>query len=259
MVANSRVAVGSLLVAVALSVICHPRVFFGNGGGSAVFSLDGLFFRGQWIAFALALLALLISTANWLNTGRTLGATTLAVPALSSLLVVFLLFTGVPHPANAGRWRNRELGLAAFMRGQAIRAKTNAKPVLLTAAAFAGSWKSTTGAVFTFADDRITWKSDSDSGEYSAAECGNFSMRYVQKDRAILSDLGLGWSKHAGAMAEAAAIDATFAVVEVTCPRLYNLVFIRAAENEVWRWTNLLDANSITDDSFILRPVQATK
>lgn len=255
----SRVAVGCLAVSVLLSVVCHPRVFFGNGGGSAVFSLDGLFFRGQWIAFILAVLALLLSGANWLNTGRVLAASALAVPVLSSVLIVFLLCTGIPHPANEGSWRNRELGLAAFIRGQAKRAKANAKPELLTAAAFAGEWKSPVGTVFTFTDDRVTWKSDSSSGEYSQSVCGDFSIRYVQKDKSILSDLGLIWSKHAVAMSDAAPADAKFAVAVVACNKLDRFVFIRASETEVWRWTNSLDATNITDESFILRPVQSSK
>lgn len=254
---NSRAALGCLILSIVLSVACNPRVFFGTGG-SAVFSLDGLFFWGQWIAFALALFALCISTMIWLNAGRALTLPTLWIPIFSALMCAYLLLTGVPHPANSGEWRNGELGIAAFMRGGARRAKANAKPIELTAESFRGTWRAPDGTEYTFEPHNLKTRNNSETRNFAGADCAEgFSIRYVQQGREILQDLGLTWSEHAIARYDSTALDAKIPVAEVTCVSQH-FVFIRASSNEVWRWTNTLNVNDLKDKSFILTLVDST-
>lgn len=254
---SSRTALGCLVLSIVLSVVCNPRVFFGTGG-SAVFSLDGIFFWGQWIAFALALLALCISATLWLNAGRVLSLPVLWIPAFSALMCAYLVVTGVPHPANSGEWSRGELGIAAFIRGQARRTKANAKPIVLTADAFHGTWRATDGVEYTFEPNNLRERSDLGVRNFASADCAEgFSIRYVQQGREILQDLGLTWSEHAIARYDSTALDAKIPVAEVTCvSRRY--VFIRASHNEVWRLTNDLDLKGIQDKSFILTLVDST-
>ena len=172
------------------------------------------------------------------------------------MLLVYLLVTGVPHPANRGGWGSRELGLAAFIRGEAKRRAETAEPTFVSAEAFQGDWIAGDGTTYRFADNRVVWSGAGVAGEYSAARCGgSFRLEYVERGRDALQDLGFVWSAHAVARHDAAAADARIPVAQVDCGRADRLAFLRAADDEVWRWTNSLDANAIKDESFILRRV----
>jgi hypothetical protein len=248
-----RTALICLVVALALAVACHPRVFFGNGS-TAFVSLDRVFLAGQWAALFLSLAAFLVS---WLasrgSAEQARAAGEVALPAVSALLVVYLLFAGVPHPQNSSEWRNGEMGVAAWLRAAARQAKANAGPTIVGAETFAGSWSAPGGALYAFHPDKVSWTGGAGSGELSAAVCGaDFSLRYVQKGREALQDLGLTWSTHAFDVHQATAQDAVIPVAEVACGSEH-FVFIRASTDEVWRWSNSLDANDLKNDSFILR------
>lgn len=255
----SRTALGCLIASVVLGGFSHPRVFFGDGGGSAVFSLDDLFFNVQWAAFVFALIALGVSGAAWLNAGDARNSTNLWLPACSALMVAFLLTVGVPHPANKSEWRQRELGAAAFVRGMARSRKANAKPKKLTSETFSGEWRAIDGRTFTFTANSVTWRDASSSGEYNASTCQPFELHYLERDREVLQDLGLTWSKHAGALYDSTAADAKIPVAELTCGRSDHTTFIRASKDEVWRWTNATDLETIKSDGFVLRSTEAAK
>lgn len=256
---TSRVALICIVLSVILAVVCNTRVFYGNGSGSAVFSLDGLFFWGQWSAFVLAVIAMLLSWPHWIGAGHTFSVRALAVPVLSVVMVVYLTATGIPHRANQAAWPNGETGLDPFVRGMVrgaeIRNREN--PVAITNAAFAGEWRATDGIVYTFEGTNLIGRAASGGRTVTGSEdCGGmFSIRYVQRDRDVLQDLGFTWSVHANAIYDATPTDAKIPVAEVSCGS-DRYVFIRATFNEVWRWTNSLDANAIKSDLFLLTRIK---
>lgn len=244
-------ALVSVIAAALLAIVCHPRVFFGSGTAMSVVSLDGVFFAGQWIAFALAALAL-VSSALAMSAGT--GTKSVVVAAIAVLLLVWLLISGVPHPANRGEWRNRELGVGAFMRGMTKRRAENAPPPALSANAFAGEWQGEDGTTFTFENDRISWRGSRGNGEYSASSCGSaFRVAYTARNRDVLQDFGLTWSTHAGERFDATQPDARVAVAQVECAGTEPVTFIKAARDEVWRWTSSLDLDAIKRGAFVLR------
>lgn len=251
---NSRAALGCLIASVVLGIAFHPRVFFGNGSGPVIFSLDGLFFGGQWVAFVLALAALGLSGAAWLGAGESRTVASAWLPLCALLTLTFLAVFGVPHQANSGDWRNGEVGAAAFVRGVARSRKANAKPIELSADAFRGEWRAADGVTFTFSPTGVRWTGSAGSGELALSACGPaFELRYLQRDREVLQDNGLTWSTHAIARYDSTAVDAQIPVAEVACGPADRILFIRASADEIWRWTNALDLDAIKNNTFVLR------
>lgn len=246
-------AIACLVVAALLAVISHPRVVYGDGNGVAmnIVSFDDVFFAAQWatVVFCLLSLAMYVVTAR--------GATTMsapwAVPVVASALLAYLIFAGIPHPANRAEWPTRELGIRAFVRGMAKRRAASPKLVKISANAFAGSWRAVDGTTYEFFPDSISLHSAAGPGEYSRATCGaTFELVYVERSRDVLRDLGLPWSLHAIALHDSTPVNARIPVANMACGN-DRFVFIRATEGEVWRWTNALDADAIKRDSFVLR------
>ncbi|MBC8086714.1 MAG: hypothetical protein H7Z40_05575 [Phycisphaerae bacterium] len=252
---SSRAAIVCVVLATVFAVACHPRIFFGSGDGPAgsIVNLDSVFFLGQWASVLFSVMALVLA-ALLLRSGNSSPATVVVLGG-SLLLLILQIATGIPHPANRNEWSNRELGAVAFMRGVAKRAKTNAKPVLLTAASFAGQWQSHDGSVYVFAPDSVAWTGSS-NGAISRDTCGqDFLLEYMERERDVLLDYGLTWSPHAGAVHDTTATDARIPVLHAACATGNRFVFIRATENEVWRWTNSMNANDFKGTTFILRRV----
>lgn len=238
-----------IVAAALVAAVCHPRVVYGNGGGGSIVSFDDLFYAGQWIAFVLAILALLVSIAT-LRSGNsstvTLGATVCAL-----LLIAWNVAFGIPHRANQGAWPARELGIKAFLRGRQIEAKQNSKPEKSTAHEMAGSWRSHDGSIYSFSDSAITW-TGTNSGSYSSSVCAAFELSYEIRDREALVDLGMVWSAHVGEVYDSTALNARIPVANVACGS-ERIVFTRATADEIWKWTNSMDANDFKDSTFILR------
>lgn len=251
-------AIGCVAASAIIAIVCHPRVFFGTGTSASIVSLDGLFFAGQWIALALAAFALMLSAMAMSNGAGAKGASVApaTVMGVAALIVVWLLATGVPHPANRSEWRNRELGARAFLRGMSRQRTANAPPPALSAAAFAGAWRSDDGTTFTFAGDRVAWAGTQGSGEYSAPACGGtFRLTFTGRPRDVLQDLGLTWSAHAGERYDATPPDAQVPVAQVECAGSEPVTFIKAGDDEVWLWTSSLDLDAIKRGAFVLRRV----
>jgi hypothetical protein len=255
---SARAALGCLVVAALLAIVCHPRVFFGTGATMSVVSFDDLFFAGQWAALMFALASLVLA-ATTIRAGA-FGTTVLGVLGLSVVVIIFLAATGIPHPANSGAWRNGEVGVRAFTRGMAKKAKAQAKPIHLSADSFAGAWRAPDGTTYTFAADSLSWSRTNGDGEHSRRTCGTeFSIEYLQRERDVLQDHGLTWSAHAVEVYEATSVDAKIPVAFVSCGTNDRFLFIRATAGEVWRWTNAMDANDLKDGSFVLRKAQVSR
>lgn len=256
----SRVALVCVVLSVVLAIVCSPRVFYGNGSGSAVFSLDDFFFWGQWAAFVFAMAAMLMSWPAWIGDGRMISASALWVPLLSLLMSGYLLLTGVPHRANRARWATGEMGVAAFVRGmrQSGRERTKLHPVAITAAPFTGEWRAADSIVYAFEQNNVYGRNAAGTrSALGSTDCaGVFSVRYYQRDREILQDLGFTWSAHANAVYDATRADAMIPVAEVTCGT-ERLLFIRATPNELWRWTSAMTIDDFKDAGFLMRRVGA--
>lgn len=248
---SSRAAIVCVVAATLFAAVCHPRVVYGNGGGGSIVSFDELFYAGQWIAFSLAVVALVVSIA----TIRSGNASTAAIGATvcALLLIAWNVAFGIPHRANQGAWPMRELGIKAYLRGRQNDAKLHAKPERTTAREMAGSWRAHDGSIYSFSDTAITWTGTS-SGSYTNAACTAFELSYEIRDREALVDLGMVWSAHAGIVYDSTALNARIPVANVACGN-DRIVFTRATADEIWRWTNSMDANDFKDSSFILRRV----
>lgn len=246
---TSRAAIVCIVAATLFAAVCHPRVVYGNGGGGSIVSFDDLFYAGQWIAFVLAILALVVSITT-IRSGNS-SSVTIGTTVCALLLIAWNIAFGIPHRANQGAWPARELGIKAFLRGRNIEARLNAKPEKTTAQELAGSWRAHDGSIYSFSDTAITWTGP-DSGSYSSAVCSAFELSYEIRDREALVDLGMVWSAHAGVVYNSTALNARIPVANVACGS-ERIVFTRATADEIWRWTNSMDANDFKDSSFILR------
>ena len=250
-VLSYRAALTSVVIAGLLSLLFHPRVFFGSGSGGFV-SFDDLFFAGQWSAAVVALLGLVCGVVAWKN-GQPLSRVGV-VFAIDVAIIVLLLVKGVPHKANRTEWRSGALGIAQFMRGAAKQRAENAPPAKSSADRFAGTWRDVDGATYAFGSDRIT-KRGSSQVDYSGQGCGSsFSLEYFEQGRDALLDLGLTWSVHAGTVHDATAADARIHSARVTCGEDI-VLFLRATPNEVWRLTSALSLEAIKGGAFVLARV----
>lgn len=250
---SSRAAIIFAVIGTLFAIGCHPRLFFGSGpvAGNIV-NLDGVFFFGQWAALLFAFVSLIISV-KVLRSGSP-GAPAMVLAVYSGLLCLFLFFNGIPHKANQNEWRSDELGPAAFMRGMAKSSNTNAEPGEDSADSFAGPWQAADSTVYEFTTNTVRWIGASGDGYLSPDSCRRgYSMKYLQREKKELQDHGLTWSEHAGAVHDATPADAKIPIVEVTCKGEYYL-FIRATADEVWRWTNDMDANDFKNPAgFVLK------
>jgi hypothetical protein len=109
-----------LAVALLLSVVCHPAIFFGGRPISGPMgAFYDLFWWGQWIAFGLSGGAVLLFFGVWRFSpailGTAFGKMWLA-PMASALLFLYLLAAGVPHSANRFDWYKGKLGVIEFLR-----------------------------------------------------------------------------------------------------------------------------------------------
>lgn len=251
-----------IVLSVLLAIVCNPRVFYGNGAGSAAFSLDDFFFWGQWAAFGLALMAMLMSWPGWIGAGRMITFSALWVPLLSLFAFAFLLVTGVPHRANSARWASGETGVAAFVRGMSLSAKAREQlnPVLTSSAAFAGQWIAADSIIYTFEDRNLSGRvASTGRAAWGSADCGGiFSIRYFQRDREVLQDFGLTWSPHANSVYDATPVNAKIPVAEVTCGS-ERVVFVRATFNEIWRWTSALTQDDIKSTSYLMKRIEGAR
>ncbi|MGV3710514.1 MAG: hypothetical protein ACO1Q7_16915 [Gemmatimonas sp.] len=256
----TRAAFGCFVLSLILAVLLHPRVFYGTGGGGGFINFDGVFFAGQWIAFAVALLAFGLAIASWNQDGSSRSALTTWLPAGCAALLLFLLATGVPHKANEGDWRNRKLGVVEFVRALARVRTENLAPNHISASAFAGEWRDSEGAVYTFTEQSVAWRNAQQEGGYASANCGaKFALRYIERDREALQSNGLSWSEHVNAVYDSAAADSRVPVAELACGAFDRIVFIRATPTEIWRWTNALDLDAIKRNTFVLKRVDGTR
>jgi hypothetical protein len=251
------VAVVLVVAATLIAIVSHPRVVFGDGTAMSIVSLDAPFFIAQWLALVLAVLALILSLLA-IRSGT--GAKSVLVAALATTLVAWLVITGVPHPANSGEWYKREVGIGAFMRGYAKRRAENTPPPALSADSFAGEWRAVDGTSYSFGPERVSWTGGLGAGEYSAAACtGEFRLAYVERTRDLMQDLGFTWSTHAIARFDSTALDARIPVAEVACGPSDRIVFIKASDDEVWRWTNSLELDALKSGAFVLRRASGSR
>lgn len=250
---SSRAAIIFAVLATLFAVGCHPRIFFGSGSpGFNIVNLDGVFFLGQWLAFLFALISLIVSV-KVLRSGST-GMAVMVTTGYAACLLLFQIFTGIPHKANENAWRTGELGPGAFIRGMTKNSGANAKLVHLSGDEFGGKWTAADGSIYEFTTNTVKWEGGASSGFLSPDACRKgYSMEYIQREKKELQEHGLTWSAHAGAVHDATPDDAKIPTLEVACKGTHYL-FIRATEDEVWRWTTDMDANDFKEPAgFVLK------